>query len=90
MSKLFEKLLLSHLKPLIEVKHLIPDHQFGFQNNHLTIDQVHRVTSVIRQALKEKQYCCGVFLDVAQAFGKVWNKRLLIKLRKQLLGGTHL
>ncbi|KAL4090282.1 hypothetical protein QTP88_025154 [Uroleucon formosanum] len=36
------------------------------------------------KALEEKKYCCGVFLDVAQAFDKVWHKGLLIKLREQL------
>lgn len=34
--------------------------------------------------LEEKKYCYGVFLEVAQAFPKVWYKRLLIKLREQL------
>ncbi|VVC42108.1 Reverse transcriptase domain [Cinara cedri] len=60
------------------------DHQFGFSNKHSTIDQVHRVTNVISKALEEKDYCCGVFLDVAQAFDKVWHKGFLIKLREQL------
>ncbi|KAL4091687.1 hypothetical protein QTP88_026339 [Uroleucon formosanum] len=32
----------------------------------------------------EKKYCCGVFLDVAQAFDKVWHKGLHTKLREQL------
>ena len=84
LSKLLEKLLLKRLKPIIEEKNLIPEHQFGFCNKHSTIDQVHRVTNVISKALEEKKYCCGVFLDVAQAFDKVWHKGLLIKLREQL------
>lgn len=37
-SKLFEKLLLKRLKPIIEIKNLIPAHQFGFRNKHSTID----------------------------------------------------
>ena len=84
MSKLFEKLLLKRLKPIIEEKQLIPDHQFGFRTKHSTIDQVHRVTNVINKAIEEKHYCSGVFLDVAQAFDKVWHKGLLLKLREQL------
>jgi hypothetical protein len=47
LSKLLEKLLLKRLKPIIEEKNLIPEHQFGFRNKHSTIDQVHRVTNVI-------------------------------------------
>ncbi|VVC25446.1 Reverse transcriptase domain [Cinara cedri] len=65
-------------------RQLIPEHQFGFQNKHSIIDQVHRVTNVISKGLEEKKYCCGVFLDVVQAFDKVWHKGLLIKLREQL------
>jgi len=84
LSKLFEKLLLKRLKPIIEVKQLIPEHQFGFRSKHSTIEQVHRVTNIINKALEEKKYCCGVFLDNAQAFDKVWHKGLLIKLREKL------
>jgi hypothetical protein len=46
MSKLFEKLILKHLKPIIADKHLVPMRQFGFRQNHLTIDQVHRITDI--------------------------------------------
>lgn len=81
MSKLFEKLLLKRLKPIIERKNLIPDHQFGFRNNHSTIDQVHRITNTIEKTLEEKKVCSSIFLDVAQAFDKVWHEGLLYKLK---------
>ncbi|KAL0107445.1 hypothetical protein PUN28_015783 [Cardiocondyla obscurior] len=72
-SKLFEKLLLKRIIPIMEQAQLIPQHQFGFRRNHSTIDQVHRVTHIIEKALEEGKYCPAVFLDVAQAF----DKRLL-------------
>ena len=81
MSKLFEKLLIKRLKPIIERKNLIRNHQFGFQSKHSTIDQVHRITNIIEQALEEKKVCSALFLDVAQAFDKVWHKGLNCKLR---------
>lgn len=80
-SKLFEKLLLKRLKPIIDKKKLIPDHQFGFRNNHSTIDQVHRITNIIEKSLEDKNVCSIVFLDVAQAFDKVWHEGLLYKLK---------
>lgn len=83
-SKLFEKLLLKRLRPLIENNNLIPDYQFGFRQKHSTIDQVHRITDVIERALEEKQVCSAVFLDVAQAFYKVWHEGLIYKLNKLL------
>ena len=83
-SKLFEKLLLKRLKPVCEREKLIPDFQYGFRNKHSTIDQVHRITSLIQKALEEKKFCVGIFLDVAQAFDKVWHKGLMFKLQKIL------
>jgi len=51
MSTLLEKLLLQRLKPIIEGKNLIPDHQFEFRHQNSTIDQVHRITNIIQQSL---------------------------------------
>jgi hypothetical protein len=50
MSKLFEKLMLKRLRPIINEKHLVPTHQFGFRNNHSTVDQVHSITDVIEKS----------------------------------------
>lgn len=80
-SKLYEKLLLKRLKPIIELKNLIPSHQFGFRNKHSTIDQVHRIVDLIEKTLEGKKVCSAVFLDVAQAFDRVWHEGLLYKLR---------
>jgi len=79
--KLFEKLLIKRLKPIIETKTLIPNHQFGFRSKHSTIDQVHSITNIIENALEEKKVCSAIFLDVAQAFDKVWHEGLNYKLR---------
>lgn len=84
LSKVFEKLLVKRINPIIESRHLIPNHQFGFRTQHSTIDQVHRITDVIEKALEEKKVCSVIFLDVAQAFDKVWHEGLIHKLRKQL------
>lgn len=84
MAKVFEKLLLKRLSKIIEERRLIPNHQFGFRNKHSTIDQVHRITNIVEKALEEKQVCSALFLDVAQAFDKVWHKGLEFKLHKDL------
>lgn len=68
------------MKPLIN----IPDFQFGFRSRHSTIDQVHRVTTVIERAFEEKKYCPAVFLDVSQAFDRVWHEGLIYKMSKLL------
>jgi hypothetical protein len=70
LSKLFGKLMLKRLELIIEEKKLIPDHQFGFRNQHSMIDQVHRITTIIEQSSEEKKVCSTIFLDVTQAFEK--------------------
>lgn len=84
LSKLFEKLLHKRLMKVVEERNLVPAHQFGFRKKHSTIDQVHRITSIIEQALEEKKVCSAIFLDVTQAFDKVWHDGLNYKLRKML------
>lgn len=81
-SKIFESLLLSRIIPLIEDNGLIPDHQFGFRNKHSTVDQIHRLTEKINECFEAKQYCASVFLDISQAFDRVWHEGLLFKIKK--------
>lgn len=82
MSKIFEKGFLKRLNPILSEKQLIPDHQFGFRRQHTTIEQVHRITKEIRKAFDEKKYCSAAFLDISQAFDKVWHPGLLYKIKK--------
>lgn len=83
-SKVFEKVLAIRLNEIITRKNLIPDHQFGFRSKHSTIDQIHRITNIIENALEAKNVCSVLFLDVAQAFDKVWHSGLIFKLNQQL------
>jgi hypothetical protein len=83
-SKVFEKLFLKRLEPLINSNNLIPNHQFGFRRQHSTIEQVHRIVNVITQVFESKKFCSSVFLDVSQAFDKVWHSGLLFKLKSVL------
>ncbi|CAA9999210.1 unnamed protein product [Nesidiocoris tenuis] len=84
LSKLFEKLIHKRLIKVVAERKLIPAHQFGFRHKHSTIDQVHRITYIIEQALENKKVCSAVFLDVSQAFDRVWHKGLNYKLKKLL------
>lgn len=86
--KLFEKLYIKRLFSVVKKKKLLPDEQFGFRPGHSTIEQLHRISSYIEKALEEKQYCNVVFLDVAQAFDRVWHQKLAYKLSK-MLPGNH-
>jgi hypothetical protein len=82
LSKVFEKLFLRKLKPVL--CDLIPDYQYGFREKHSTIEQVHRVIDLIHLAYEKHQYCSAVFLDISQAFDKVWHNGLLYKIKEKL------
>jgi hypothetical protein len=60
------------------------DNQFhcvtAFRSKHSAIDQVHRITNITENALEEEKICSAIFLDVAQAFDKVWHEGLNYKL----------
>lgn len=63
-------------------KDIIPNIQFGFRLKHFTIHQIHRLTDFIASALEKKRYSTAIFLDIEQAFDRVWNEGLIYKLRK--------
>lgn len=84
LSKLLEKLILKRLSPIIDDRQLIPSHQFGFRNEHSTIEQVHRIVNHIHNVYEKKKYCSAIFLDISQAFDKVWHEGLLYKLKMLL------
>ncbi|CAG4981135.1 unnamed protein product [Colias eurytheme] len=84
LSKLWEKITLTRLRPFIDSDQVIPDHQFGFRRKHSTIEQVHRVYHTVRHCLEKKEYCSAVFLDIQQAFDRVWHKGLLYKIKKSI------
>jgi len=83
-SKLYEKLILKRIYPIIKENNLIPNEQFGFRENHSTIHQIHRLADSISCSLENKQYTSAVFIDVSQAFDKVWHPGLLYKLKTML------
>lgn len=49
---------------MINIKEIIPKHQFGFREQHGTTEQVHRVVRKINKALEGKKYCFAVLLYV--------------------------
>jgi hypothetical protein len=88
--KLFEKLLLKRIRNDIDLSAFIPDYQFGFREGHSTIQQTHRIVNKIATSLEEKTLCTAVFLDVAQAYDKVWYAGLLCEFKNTFPSRYHL
>jgi hypothetical protein len=81
MSEIFERLLLKRFEEAMPLNKLIPNNQFGFRRKYSTIQQCHRIINKIKTSLEGREYCASVFLDVQQAFDKVWHEGLLHKLK---------
>jgi len=90
LSKLFEKLLLSSINIIMENHELIPDHQFGFRSKYTTTKQIHRIVKRINNDMEAGRYCSAVFLDVSQAFDKVWHRGLFYKIKKRFLTDLYI
>jgi hypothetical protein len=58
--------------------------QFGFRQAHSTVQQCQRITDIINKAMENQQYCTAAFLDISQAFDKVWHPGLLFKIKRIL------
>jgi retron-type reverse transcriptase len=68
------------LLKIVENNGFIPNRQSSFREKYSIIEQ-----QKINEALENKRYCSAAFLDISQAFDKVWHIALLYKLRLFLL-----
>jgi hypothetical protein len=84
LSKVFKKILLKTLLPVVEINRLIINPQFDLRQSHSIIERMHRIVQRINEALENKQYCSAAFSDISQAFDKVWHTGLQYKLRRSL------
>ncbi|GBO35862.1 putative RNA-directed DNA polymerase from transposon X-element [Araneus ventricosus] len=78
LSKVAESVLLKRIVEATEGK-LIPM-QFGFRKNLSTVQQLLRITEIVKEGMDEGWDTGAVFLDIAEAFDRVWTDGLLYKL----------
>ncbi len=77
-SKLLEKLMCKRLLNFLEKEKILFDNQFGFRTNHSTDHAILSITDKIQGAIDERDYSCGIFLDLSKAFDTV-NHAILLK-----------
>ena len=56
------------------------DNKFGFRKQHSTVDQIHTIIDLTKKVYKG-EVCSVLFLDVASTFDKVWEDKLVNKLK---------
>ena len=59
---------------------LLSCHQFGFRNGHSVNHALTSLTELIRKALDEDKFACGVVIDLQKAFDTVDHNIFLSKL----------
>ena len=59
---------------------IIFENQFGFRSGYSTVQAVTLITDKIQKAIENKQYSCGIFLDLSKAFDTVNHDILITKL----------
>jgi hypothetical protein len=84
LSKILEKTIFKRLTPILTANKVFPAHPFGFRQKHGTIQQIHRIIHKIYDDLVNKSYCTADFIDISQAFDKVWHMGLVLKLKQAL------
>lgn len=80
LSKLFEKILHKRMSKFVFSNNIIPAFQFGFRPKHSTTHQLLRITESILKGFDRREHTAAIFLDIAQAFDRVWHEGLLLKL----------
>jgi len=84
LSKIFERIFHKRIQVDAVINEKIPAHQFGFREHHSTTQQCHKIINEILKSLEETKLCTAAFLDVQQAFNRVWHDGLLFKLKAAL------
>ena len=89
-SKIIEKLMHSRLYSFLEAHNVIYNSQFGFQKNKSTQHSPIEIVEKIRTCMENKNYGCGIFIDLKKAFDTVNHNILLQKLEQYGIRGTSL
>lgn len=90
MSKVFERIVRQQLLDHLISKNLLNKNNSGFIPNDSTTNRLCLMVHQIAEALENKRYVRGVFLDVNRAFNSVWHKGLLFKMEQLGVSGDLL
>ena len=79
-SKIFEKYMHTRLTNFLRINKLWFSYQLGFHNGYSSNHALTNSTEMIRKALDEDKFTCGVFIDLQKAFDTAHHGILLSKL----------
>ena len=79
-SKIYEKIMDIRLTSFLNKNKVLPSSQIGFRNKYSTNYALIGLTEMIRSALENDQFACGIFIALQKAFDTVDHKILLSKM----------
>ena len=88
LNKILEKIVHERIYKFLEDYQCIYSLQFGFRKKHSTNHALIDITETIRQALDNKKFACGIFVDLQKAFDTVNHDILIDKLEHYGIRGT--
>ena len=80
-GKLMERMINNRLYWWLESSKTLSKNQAGFRAGHRTEDQLFRLTQRILDGFQQKHHTTAVFVDLKQAYDRVWRKGLLLKMK---------
>ena len=88
LGKLAERMVNSRLYWWLETTETLNKNQAGFRAGHRTTDQLFRMSQRIIDGFQKKQHTTAVFVDLKQAYDRVWRKGLLLKMKTVGINGN--
>ena len=86
-DKIFEKLTHSRLIEFPKEKQILYYRQFGFRKDFSTNHVILALLESMQKALDDRQFACGIFIDLKKAFDTVSHDILLEKLNQCCIRG---
>ena len=87
-GKVAERMVNQRLYWYLETTNNLGKNQAGFRKGKSTVDQLFRLTQRIHDGFQSKKHTLAVFVDLQQAYDRVWRKGLLMKLNDMGIHGS--
>ena len=80
LGKLMERMINHRIYWWLETSKILSNNQAGFRAGFRTEDQLFRLSQRIVDGFQNKHHTTAVFVDLKQAYDRVWRKGLLLKM----------
>ena len=87
-GKVAERMINKRLYWWLETSGLLCEEQSGFRSNSRTEDQLFTLCQKVHDGFQEEKHTTAIFVDLQQAYDRVWRKGLLLKIQRLGIQGN--